>query len=100
MGWPEVAENVKNSPVITVAAVATSPARSGRVRRRLAVKFGWRDRSEVAHLPVWRMYSNSRRWSSSGPISHGSPMSKRSNSVPGLESSFLGFFEFKKCLGG
>ena len=37
---------------------------------------------------------------SSGPISHGSPMSKRSNSVPGLESSFLGFLEFKKCLGG
>ena len=36
----------------------------------------------------------------SGPISHGFPMSKRSNSVPGLESSFLGFLEFKKCLGG
>ena len=35
---------------------------------------------------------------SSGPISHGSPMSKRSNSVPGLESSFLGFLEFKSVL--
>ena len=51
MGWPEVAGNVKNSPVIIMAAAA-SPARSGRVRRRLAVKFSRRDRPEVAHLPV------------------------------------------------
>ena len=45
-----------------------------------------------------------RRWPaggvSSGPISHGSQMNKRPNSVPGLESSFLGFLELKKCLGG
>ena len=33
------------------------------------------------------------------PISHGSPMSKKSYSVPGLKSSFLGFLDFKKCLG-
>ena len=55
MGWPEVAENGRksqNSPVITVAAAAASPARSGCVQRRLAVKFGRRDRPEVAHLPV------------------------------------------------
>ena len=62
MGWPEVAGKVKNSPVITVAAAASSPARSGRVRRELAVKFGRRDRPEVAHLPVPRVYSNSHQW--------------------------------------
>ena len=66
MGWPEVAVNgnkkVKNSLVITVAAAAASPARSGHVRRWLAVKFGRRDRPEVAHLPVLRVYSNSFRW--------------------------------------
>ena len=62
MGWPEVAGKVKNSPVITVAAAAASPARSRSVQQRLAVKFGRRDRPEVVHLPVRRMYSNSRRW--------------------------------------
>ena len=62
MGWPEVVEKVKNSLVITVAAAAASPARSGRVRRRLAVKFSRRDRPEVAHLPVQCVYSNSHRW--------------------------------------
>ena len=45
-----------------------------------------------------------RRWpaggASSGPISHGSPMNRKLNLVPGLESSFLGFLELKKCLGG
>ena len=55
MGWPEMAGKIKNSPVITVAAIAASPARSGRVRRRLAMKFGRRDRTEVAHLPVQRV---------------------------------------------
>ena len=55
MGWPEMAEKVKNSPVIMVAVAAASPARSGRVRRLLAVKFGRRDRPEVAHLPVRRV---------------------------------------------
>ena len=37
---------------------------------------------------------------SSGPISHGLPMNKKLNLVPGLKSSFLGFLELKKCLGG
>ena len=37
---------------------------------------------------------------SSGPISQGSQINKRPNSVPGLESSFLGFLELKECLGG
>ena len=55
MGWPEMAEKVKNSPVIMVAAVAASPALSESVRRRLAVKFGRRDRPEVVHLPVWHV---------------------------------------------
>ena len=55
MGWPEMAEKIKNSPVITVVAAAASPARSGRFRRQLAVKFGQRDRPEVAHLPVQRV---------------------------------------------
>ena len=55
MGWPKIAEKIKNSPVITVASAAASPARSGRVRRRLAVKFGRSDRPEVVHLPVRRV---------------------------------------------
>ena len=37
---------------------------------------------------------------SSSPISHGSQLNKRLNSVSGLESSFLGFLELKECLGG
>ena len=53
--WTTMAEKVKNSPVITVASAAATPARSGLVRRRLAVKFGRRDLTEVAHLPVWRV---------------------------------------------
>ena len=57
-----MAGKVKNIPVITVAAVAASPARSGYVRRRLAVKFGRRDRPEVAHLPVRRVYLCGGRW--------------------------------------
>ena len=50
--WPEMAEKVKNSPVITVVVAAASPVRSGSVRQRLAVKFCRRDRPEVAHLLV------------------------------------------------
>ena len=83
-----MAEKVKNSSVITVAAAAASPARFGRVRRRLRTSLS----GACTVTPVGGV--------SSGPISHGSPMSKRSNSVLGLESSFLGFLEFKKCLGG
>ena len=52
MGWPEMAGKVKNSPAITVAASVASPARSGRVRRHLAMKLGRSDRTEVAHLLV------------------------------------------------
>ena len=62
MGWPEMAGKVKNSPVITVATAAASPARSGRVRRRLALKFGRRDCPEVAHLPVQRVKLCGGRW--------------------------------------
>ena len=97
---PEMAEKVKNSPVITVVAAAASPSRSGRVRPRLAVKFG---RVTVRRLCTSLSGACSflvAGGASSGPVSHGSLMSKRSNSVPGLESSFLGFLEFKKCLGG
>ena len=60
--WPEMAEKVKNSPVITVAAATASPARSGRIWRRLAVKFYGRHRPVVAHLMVRCVYSNSGRW--------------------------------------
>ena len=38
-----------------------SPARSGRVRRRLAVKFYFNGRLVVALLPVWRVYSGGGR---------------------------------------
>ena len=35
-----------------------------------------------------------------GPISHGSQLKKKLNSVSGFESYFLGFLELKECLGG
>ena len=98
--WSEMAGKVKNSPVITVATAAASSAVSGRVRRRLAVKFGPRDRRRLRTSLSRACIVTPIGGASSGPISHGPPMSKRSNSVPGLESSFLGFLEFKKCLGG
>ena len=53
MGWPEVAGNgrkIKKIPVTHGGRAAASPARSGRVRRRLAVKFYLRDRLDVAQL--------------------------------------------------
>ena len=34
-----------------------------------------------------------------GPISHGSQMNKKPNLVPGLVSSFLGFWSSKSVLG-
>ena len=65
MGLPEVAENGRKSQEQSGdhgGPAAVSPARSRWVRRRLAVKFGQRDRPEVAHLPLRPVYSNSRRW--------------------------------------
>ena len=50
-----MAGKIKNSTVIIVVAAVASPARFGRVRGRLTVKFGRRDLSEVAHLPVRRV---------------------------------------------
>ena len=103
MGWPEIAVNGQKSQ-------EQSDDHGGRRRRfaspiwarpgRLAVKFCQRDCPEVAHLLVRRCTITPVGGASSGPISHSFPMSKRSNSVPSLESSFLGFLEFKKCLGG
>ena len=46
----------------TVQPPSGSPARSRRIRRQLAVKFYGRHRPVVAHLMVWRVYSNSGRW--------------------------------------
>ena len=63
--WPKMAGKVKNSSVITVAAAAAaaaSPARSRRVWRRLAVKFGRRDRLEVVHLHGWRVLQCGGQW--------------------------------------
>ena len=64
------------------------------------MNFHRRDHLDVAHL----LGHACHRWPaggvSSGPISYSSEMNKRPNSVPGLESSFLGFLELKKCLGG
>ena len=65
MGWPEVAGNGRKSQeqsVTTVAAAAASPARSRRVRRRLAVKsYRW-DRLDVPLLPVQRVLQVAGRW--------------------------------------
>ena len=46
----------------TVQPPSGSPARSRRIRRRLAVKFYGRHRPVLAHLMVWRVYSNSGWW--------------------------------------
>ena len=81
-----------------MAAAAASPARSRRVRLRFAMKFHLRDRLDVAHLLGQRV--SPAGGASSGPISHGSQMNKKLNLVLGLESSFLGFLELKKCLRG
>ena len=48
--WPEMAGKSRKTRCPTVAAAASSPAQSGRVRRRLAGKFYKRDRPEVVHL--------------------------------------------------
>ena len=56
--WPK---NQENTGVPTVAAVAASPARSRRVRHRLAVKFYGRLRLDVLIPHVRRMYSESGR---------------------------------------
>ena len=60
--WPEMAEKSRNARLPKVAAAAASPARSRRVRWRLAVKFGRRDRLDVLLPPVRGVYSDSGRW--------------------------------------
>ena len=60
--WPENGRKSQNSGEKSVQPPSGSPARSRRVRRRLAVKFYVRHRPAVAHLVVRRVYSNSGRW--------------------------------------
>ena len=60
--WPKNCRKSQNSGEKMVKPVSGLPARSWRIRRRLAVKFYGRHRPAVAHLVVWRLYSNSRRW--------------------------------------
>ena len=104
MGWPEMAGNGRK---ITNFPMVHGGSRSRRVRRRFALKFHQQDRLDVGHLlgrRVLPVAGACHRWPAGGVssdhISHGSQMNKRPNSVPGLESSFLGFLELKKCLGG
>ena len=59
---PENGRKSQKSGDKTVQPSSGSPARSRRVRRRLAVKFYDRHRPVVAHLMVRRVYSNSCRW--------------------------------------
>ena len=60
--WPKNGRKSQKSGDKTVQPPSGSPARSRRVRRRLAVKFHGRYRPVVEHLMVQRMYSNSGRW--------------------------------------
>ena len=95
--WPKMAEKVKNSPVITVAAAAASPARPAAVGYEILptvasgcplppwparVAGGW------PKVPPSVQSSTTRRWLNG------------STCVPGLESFFLGFWELESCLGG
>ena len=56
--WPEITKSDDK----TVQSPSGSPARSRRIRRRLAVKFYGRHRPEVAHLMVQSVYSKNGRW--------------------------------------
>ena len=56
--WPEITKSGDK----TVQPPSGSPARSRRVRLRLAVKFYSRHRPAVAHLMVRCVYSNNGRW--------------------------------------
>ena len=60
--WPENGHKSQKSGDKTVQPPSGSPARSRRVRGRLAVKFYCRHLPVVAHLMVRRVYSNSGRW--------------------------------------
>ena len=100
MGWPEMAEKWRESTNFLVV--------HGGLRRRFASPIPVRPaavRGEIPPEGSSRCCAPSRParvtgGASSGPISHGSPMDKKLNLVPGLESSFLGFLELKTCLGG
>ena len=96
--WPKIGRKSQNSGEKTVQPPSGSPARSRRVRRRLAIKFYGRHRPAVTHLVVWCMYSNSRRW-----CLIWSDFSRRAGGYsaqmvfPVLESFLLGFWELKCC---
>ena len=71
MGWPELAGNgqkIKKLPVTHggrrrrfAGPIPALPARSRRVRRRLAVKFYGKDRPVLALLPIRCVYSSGGR---------------------------------------
>ena len=100
MGWQELAgtgRKITNFPVF----------HGGRCRRFAGPILGRPAaiRSEIPSAGSSRCGAPSRParvtgGASSGPIFHGLQMNKKLNLVPGLESSFLGFLELKKCLGG
>ena len=60
--WPKNGRKSQNSGEKTVQPPSGSPARSRRVRQRLAVKFYGRHRPAVVHLVVRYVYSKSHRW--------------------------------------
>ena len=64
------------------------------------MKFYDRHRSVVTHLMVPACTVTVAGGASFGSIFHGAQMVKMTQLGPGLESSFLGFLELKKCLGG
>ena len=65
MGWPEVAGNGRKSQEQSCDHGGRRRRFVGPIRARPAVvgsEIFWRDRPEVAHLPVRSVYSNFRWW--------------------------------------
>ena len=99
--WPKMAEKSRNFRCPTVAAAAASPALSGHVQRRLAVKFHRHDRLDVLLPPVLRMYSDGGRnrllWLKLERLANGS---KRPSLVLTSLGSFSRVFGAQsECLG-
>ena len=92
MGRSEMTEKLKKSGYPRWRLPPSSPTRSERVRRRLAVKFHGQYRPLVAVLPVRRVYSVGGR--------NRLPRLKPDRPKNGSKRPSLGFFGFWDFLSG
>ena len=99
--WLENGRKSQKSGDKTVQPPSGSPARSRRVRRRLAVKFYGRHRPVVAHFMVRRVYSNNGRWCL---VWFNLPRRANGQNDPTRVHKFwrasLGFWSSQWCFGG